>query len=46
MRMAITGIQLNRVERVLFWTALAVAAVLVVVRIGAAVLVTIFHHVR
>jgi hypothetical protein len=44
--MAVAGFQLNRFERVLFWAALAVAAVLVVVRIGAAVVLTIFHHAR
>ncbi len=40
------GFQLNRFERVLFWTALGLAGVLVVVRIGAAVALTIVHHVR
>jgi hypothetical protein len=44
--MAVSGFQLNHFERVLFWTALALAAVLVIIRVGAAVVVTIFHHVR
>ena len=38
--------QLNRFERVLFLVALAVAGVLVVVRIGFMLLVSFLHHVR
>jgi len=42
--MAILGWQLNRFERILFWAAIILAGVLVVVRIGAIILLTFLHH--
>lgn len=42
--MAVSGWQLNRFERALFWAALVLAGVLVVVRIAAMLLLTIFHR--
>lgn len=44
--MSVTGCQLNRFERFLFWSALALAGVLVLVRLGAMLLLTIIHHAR
>ena len=44
--MPVIGCQLNRFERFLFWSALALAGVLILVRIGAMLLVTILHHAR
>jgi hypothetical protein len=44
--MAVFGWQLNRFERFLFWAALFLAGVLIVVRIGAILLLAILHHVR
>ena len=44
--MTVRGFQLNRFERVLFWTAVGLAGVLVAVRIGTAVALTFFHHAR
>jgi hypothetical protein len=38
--------RLNRFERLLFWAALVLAAVLVAVRIGTILLLTILHHTR
>lgn len=44
--MAVSGWQLNRFERCLFWAALLVGGVLILVRIGAMLLLTFFHHAR
>jgi len=44
--MAVSGWQLNRFERFLFWTALIHAGVLIAVRIGAIFLLTILHQAR
>lgn len=44
--MAVSNWQLNRFERVLFWLALALAGVLVAVRVGAMVVVWYLHHPR
>jgi NhaP-type Na+/H+ or K+/H+ antiporter len=44
--MAVSGWQLNRFERFLFWAALVLAGLLIVVRIGAVLLLTMFHHAR
>lgn len=44
--MTVRGFQLNGFERVLFWTAVGLAGILVAVRIGAAIALTLFHHVR
>ncbi|MFZ0734869.1 MAG: hypothetical protein WAM79_21315 [Candidatus Sulfotelmatobacter sp.] len=44
--MAVSGSQLNRFERFLFWGALALAGLLIVARIGAMLLLTILRHAR
>ncbi len=44
--MAASGWQLNRFERVLFWMALVLAGVLIVLRLGAVVFLSILHHIR
>lgn len=44
--MTVSGWQLNSFERFLFWAALVLAGVLIVVRIGAMLLLTIAHHHR
>jgi hypothetical protein len=38
--------QLNRFERVLFVAALALAAVIIAVRVGAIIVLSYLHHVR
>jgi hypothetical protein len=44
--MAVSGWQLNRFERFLFRAALVLAGVLILVRIGAMLLLTVLHHAR
>lgn len=44
--MAVSGWQLNRFERFLFGAAVILAALLIVVRIGAMLLLTFLHHAR
>lgn len=44
--MAVSSWQLNRFERVLFWAAIALGAVLVAVRIGAMLFLTFLRHAR
>lgn len=44
--MAISGLQMNRFEKYLFWTALLLAAVILAVRLGAVVGISYLHHVR
>lgn len=44
--MVVTGGQLNRFERTLFWIALAVGGVLIVVRLAAVAILTFLHHTR
>ena len=44
--MAVSGWQLNRFERTLFRVALALAGILVVVRIGAVIVLGLLHHQR
>jgi hypothetical protein len=44
--MAVSGFQLNPFERVLFRVALVLAALLVVVRVGAVIVLTLLHHHR
>jgi hypothetical protein len=44
--MAVSGWQLNRFERFLFWAAIVLAGVLILARIGAMLLLTILHHAR
>ena len=41
-----SGQQMNRFERVLFRVALVLAALIVAVRVGAAVVVWYLHHIR
>ncbi|HEV2400947.1 MAG TPA: hypothetical protein VGS27_28695 [Candidatus Sulfotelmatobacter sp.] len=44
--MTVSGRQLNRFERTLFWLALVIAGILIVVRLGSAVVLTVLHHTR
>jgi hypothetical protein len=44
--MAVSGWQLNRFERFLFWAALVLAGVLIVMRIGAMLLLVLLRHAR
>jgi hypothetical protein len=44
--MAVSGWQLNRFERFLFWASLVFAGALIVARIGSMLLLTILHHAR
>ncbi|HUK46356.1 MAG TPA: hypothetical protein VLW06_02145 [Terriglobales bacterium] len=44
--MAVLGFQLNRFERMLFKIAVVLAAVLVVVRIAAIIVLSFLHHAR
>jgi hypothetical protein len=44
--MAVSGWQLNRFERTLFRVAIALAGLLVLVRIAAIVLLAALHHTR
>jgi hypothetical protein len=44
--MAISGYRLNRFERFLFAAAVVLAGVLIVVRIGAMLLLSVLHHAR
>jgi hypothetical protein len=44
--MSPSGFQLNRFERILFKVAIALAAVLVLVRLGAMLLLAFLHHAR
>ncbi len=44
--MAVSRWQLNRFERVLFSLALALAALIVVVRLGSVAFIWYFHHYR
>ncbi len=44
--MPVSRWQLNRFEQVLFGTALALAAVILVVRVGAILVMGYLHHVR
>jgi hypothetical protein len=42
--MSISGWQLNQFERFLFWAALVLGGVLIVVRVGAMLLLTFLRH--
>ncbi len=44
--MAVSGLRLNRFERVLFWAALILGGILIVVRLGSAVILSYFHFNR
>jgi hypothetical protein len=44
--MAVSAWQMHRFERLLCWAALVLAGVLIIVRIGAMLLLTILHHAR
>ncbi|HZP64230.1 MAG TPA: hypothetical protein VFB28_12515 [Terriglobales bacterium] len=44
--MAVSGWQLNRFERLLFWAAVVLGGTLIAVRIGAMLLLAILHHTR
>ncbi|HLZ39843.1 MAG TPA: hypothetical protein VKQ11_02715 [Candidatus Sulfotelmatobacter sp.] len=44
--MSATPAELNRFERALFWTALAIGGLVIVVRLGAVGVVWYLHHVR
>ncbi len=44
--MAVSRCQLNRFERILFSAALALAGLIVAVRIGAIVVMWYLHHIR
>ena len=44
--MAASRWQLNRFEQILFGTALALAVLIVIVRIGAIVIMGYLHHIR
>lgn len=44
--MAISGLQMNRFEKVLFWAALLLAAVILAVRLGAVIGISYLHHIR
>jgi hypothetical protein len=42
--MAVRGFQLNPFERVLFWAALVLGGILVVVRVASMIVLTLLHH--
>lgn len=44
--MAVPGLGLNRFERLLFRAALVLGGLLVVIRIGAMIVLTLIHHQR
>jgi hypothetical protein len=44
--MTVSGWQLNRFERFLFWAAIVLGGILIVARLGAMLLLTILHHTR
>jgi hypothetical protein len=44
--MAVSGWQLNRFERLLFWAAVILGGMLIIARVGTMFLVTVLHHVR
>jgi len=44
--MRVPGVELNRFERLLFWAALVLGGMLVVIRVGAVVVVAFLHHQR
>lgn len=44
--MAVSGWQLNRFERLLFWAAVILGGMLIIARLGTMFMVTILHHAR
>lgn len=44
--MAVSGSQLNRFERILFWAAIALAGLLIIARVGTMLLLAVLRHFR